>query len=488
MKTWTKAALCISLSFMCLLCCIGYAVLSENLKISGAVIGEPLEPEGLYISKVEEYSSTGVSYSKEKVILPTNLISEINVTAQNASITYKITVHNKTDMTYWYLGQVADPAVNSNNLINTTGGIIVTTKDGSASNSTLFDSSDWIPPHTERDFYATYVFGANAQGSISTMINFSFGLHMASVSDAFLKVLNDKSFGYPYLVGAFEENYVESKSTVIANIGDDEEVFNTLFGSSLTVNMNGEDLPVTIVVERANVDRRDGTNGTPITGDTYAANSSLKGCEYTVYITVDDLDNGNTATVYAVSYTCGSDGVWYMIGELYKGTCNVETYENDNSVKAFDVDSWRATQSEYKIIGSLTYKAGYPNGETYDKYLLIEDLMSEFDQSFCNRINNTPSAIDLLTRTARILYTYKNNSGRQEETQNTANIANPGYAELKIAFDKLKPYCNLDNFYNSGSRTQIKNEVSVLSRAELIRILEDIQSAYDYYVAINSNN
>ncbi len=479
MKTWSKCLICISLSLMCLFVCIGYAAYTENISVSGSIGADPPEPQGLYISKVEVYHAIGLTENGTEIILPTNLSSSFNVTTQNARITYAITVYNKTDMTYWYLGQEIAPETDPNGYIGTSNGIIITTTDGSSTSSTPFDQSDWVPPHTERTFYATYTFGSRPQGNVTTLINFSFGLHMASFSDAFLKVLNDRvsEYGYDYLTDAFEDNYKENESRVIANMGDDEEIFNNLFGASLTVNMNGEELPVKIIVERRNVD------GNESKGDTYEADSSLKGCEYTVYITVDDLENANHATVYTVSYTRGADGIWYMIGELYEGKCNVEQYENSTNPNdiAFDISSWRAVAKEYTVIGNLKYKVGYSNGETDEMVTEIDDVMSIFHQTFYNNINN--HANGLLTTVCQTIYSFTNNNGQQVEHANATNLANPGYIELKRAFDNLKPYAILDN---GATNVRLSDKARELSRAEIIRMLEDINSAYEYYLAVNS--
>ena len=477
MKTWTKAAICASLSLMMLFTCIGYAALTENVSISGIINADPSEPEGLFISDVKVYSTSGLSSNSVDIVLPTNLSSSFNVTTQNARITYEITVYNKTDMTYWYLGTEASEASDPNGYVGTTNGIIINTTDGTSSNSTPFNTADWVPPHTERTFYATYVFGSRPQGEVSTLINFKFGLHMGSVSDAFLKVLNDTvtDRGYYYLADAFDQNYAENKeSTVIGNMGEHEQIFNELFGPALTINVDGEQLPVTIMVERRDVD------GKTSTGDTYSGGGKT-GCEYTVYITVDDLENtSGKATVYAVSYTRGADGVWYMIGELYEGKCDLETYPGTDDT-AFDVPSWRAVAKEYTVIGNLKYKVGQTNGETDEKVTEIDDIMSIFHQTFYNNINN--HANSMLTKVCQTIYSYTQNNGKQTEHANTANVAKPGYNELKIAFDRLKPYCILDN---GATNVRLSDKARELSRAEIIRMLEDINSAYEYYLAVNS--
>lgn len=466
---------------MCIFSCIGFALLSDDLSISGSASLEAAEPEGIYISNVELHSTNGMSPASEDIMLPTSLRTNWNVYAKNATVTYAVTVHNKTDMTYWYLGTEFLTETANNSLINKTGGIIISTKDTDAANSDGFNTSDWIPPQTERTFYATYTFGANAQGVLTTLVNFSFGFNMVSVSDGFLKVLNDKvtDYGYEYLANAFESQYKENNSTVIGNLGNDKTIFDNLFGSNITVNVDGQDLPVTILVDRKNVDGKTGS------GDTYDSNSSLTGCEYTVYITTDNLNppDGNTVTVYAVSYTCDANGNWYMIGELYEGTCPVVKDYDTSTEKlegSFDVSKWTATQKEYTVINGVTYKVGYLyQGTEYDKYTTIEQLMSKFDQELYNKVNNNSQT--LLKAVCTTLYSYKHNNGKYDEYENAANVSNPGYADLKKAFDRLKPYCYIGN---GAQEVKLQNANS-LSRAELIQMLEAIQFTYDYYLEVN---
>ena len=481
MKLWLKSMLSITLSLMCIFTCMGYAQFSNNVMINGSATVQKVEPQGLYISKVEVVSKNNAENLGKQILYPTNLKMSVAVDRANASMTYAITVHNKTDMSYWYLGVEYDGLAESNGKINQANGITILTKDTMSSSSSNFDTSDWIPPGTERTFYATYTFGSAAQGNISTLVNFNFGIHMGSVSDGFLKVLNDKisPYGYQYLIAAFNNQYEENGSTVIGNVGEDEEFFNNLLGSDLMVDFDGEEKPVTILIERKNVDGMD-------TGDSYSGNAGLSGCEYTLYLTVDDLSaSGGQATVYAVSYTCGADGVWYQIGELYEGKSTVEVYENSNDPDdvAFDVDSWRAVKKTYTVISGVTYMvgAGVNEGQPFDRCTTITELMSiRGDTEFYNKVNN--GSANLLKPVCKIVYSYQHVNGKYVESINSANRYKEGYDQLKAAFDRLKPNC----FINNGGFERLENATK-FSRAELVCILEDIQEAYDYYMAVNPN-
>lgn len=467
--------LCVLLLSTCFLG-MGYAVLTTTLEIEGT---EKLEkPPELYIASVSVTATNGVSAVECEKVMPTNLRSSVTLSGQNASVTCEVTVKNNSDITYWYLGTTAFKDYGQNSFVNVANGIIITAKDNSASNSAVFDTSDWIPPKTSRTFYVTYSFGPSVSGTVQTLVNFNFGLRMDSVQDEFLNVMNDRvsEYGYYYLAEVFDELYAETGKTVIGNVGDDKEIFHNLFGADLSINVDGEAVPVTIMIERKNVD------GNASSGDSYSGNGAPTGCEYTIYITTEDLSSsGEQVTVHAVSYTCGSDGYFYQIGELYEGKSAVIDYETGNTTHdgAFDVDTWIATEKTYVVTDKISYKVGYEQGTEYDKMSTLEEIMSAKDQEFYNKVNNNSG--DLLKPVCQVVYTYQHNNGQYIESENFANKYKQGYEGLKVAFDKIKPYCLIAN---GAQEVKVQNANS-LSRAELIRMLEGIQNAYDYYLTVN---
>ena len=449
----------------------GYAYVSDELRISGSAESDPTIFSGVYICDVKVVSTSGLASVVCEYLHPTNLKTELEVSSTGATITYEITVHNNTDVTYWYLGSFFENTYGSNSLIGKTNGIFITSKDANTSSSGEFDTTDWVNPQSKRTFYVTYRFGSSARGNIQNLVNFKFGIHMDAVQDEFLRILNDKTSdnGYYYLSGEFDKKYSESGSTEIGNIGEDKAIFDRLFGENVTIDINGVETPVTIIVSRRNVDGKTGT------GDSYSGAGSLNGCEYTVYITVDAL-NGSNATVYAVSYTC-RDGVWYQIGELYEGTCKTEKYDSTNS--GFDVYSWDATAKIYYATDDISYKVGYEQGTNFDKLDSIEELMSTNDQEFYNAVNN--NSAKLLKPVCNTLYYYLHTNGQWKELDNPDNSYKPGYDELKIAFAKIKPYCYIGN---GAQEVKIQNANS-LTRAELIQLIEEVQHAYNYYKSVN---
>ena len=472
----------ILLSTLFLSLAIGYAGLCDSLTITGSANLASKPYEGVYISDVSVYSESNATDASHDYQKPTNLHATVNSGRSGSKITYKITVHNNTNVTYWYSGIDFVEDYGSNSLIGSSGGISIVTKDQPNDSTGTFNTEDWIPAQTYRDFYVTYTFGANAQGSTTTLVNYSFDIRIDAVHDKFLAALNDKSNGggYSRLTQAFDEKYSETSAKTIANIGTEETLFDSLFGNDLKVNIDGTEKPVTIMVRRENVDGK-------TTGDNYSGSGAPAGCEYTLYITVDNLEQVNgRPTVYAISYTCGADGRWYQIGELYEGTCAMSESDYDPDTAeyeaSFDLYTWEATQKVYNVTNDISYKVGYPQGTDYDKLFKLEDLMSVKDQEFYNKVNNNSSK--LLKPVCNIIYSYtKRPDGQYDEWSNSANSEKAGYTALKIAFDKIKPYCLIAN---GAQDVRIEN-ASSLSRAELIQILEDIQHKYDYYLEVNPN-
>ncbi len=451
--------LCVALSFMILFSAVGYASLTEQLDISGSASVDYTPFFGIYIYDIQLVSTTSgsssVSFSK---IHPTS-VSTKAISGGSGSITYKITVHNNTDVTYWYIGQKFVSDYESNDLLGRYGGISVTTKDGLNDSSSTFNSDDWVPPQTMRDFYVTYTYGSNSTGTLINLINFEFGIKMDAIHDKFLAVLNDKTsnFGYDYLSGAFDDKYADTGSMVLGNVGEDKYLFDSLFGSNMTVKVDGEDVPVTVMVRRENVDGR-------TTGDGYPSGGP-SGCEYTVYITVDPLDSPTgEAIVHAVSYSCGNDGKWYQLGQLYAGVADREDYDSTDGVYegAFDVYSWTATPNSYEVADGIIYNAGMEQGDQYDKYLYIEQLMSAADQDIFNDIDNTrifKKAYDIIVA----------NPGD----------STPGITGLRDAFTKAAPYYNN---LNNGQEFKVKRDCT---RSEIIPYIIAIQTALDYYYEVN---
>ena len=472
MRKITKIGIAISLVIMFSFISIGFAAVSNVMIVDGTAEATPPPFEGVYICGASLVSTSFARSNLYTYIQPTNFKTDVDsYSGGDTSITYEIVLHNNTDMTYWYLGTDFLTELGDNDKIGQTNGIFIVTKDHLNDTTNTFNEYDWIPPQTMRTIYVTYRFGSGAKGyGLENLVNFQFGLHMDAVQDEFLKILNDKTSenGYNYLSSAFDNKYKSDGTTEIGNIGKDEAIFDRLFGKDIVIDIDGTPTPVTIMISRRDVDGKENT------GDSYSTGAP-SGCEYTLYITTDSLDGGD-ATVFAVSYTC-KNGVWYQIGELYEGTCTTNKYDSENN--GFSVTSWDATAKQYEVTDDISYKVGYEQGTNFDQLDSIEELLSTNDQEFYNAVNNNSGK--LLKPVCNILYSYVHNNGRWIESDNSANKFNPGYDDLKYAFDQIKPYCYIGN---GAQEVKIQNANS-LTRAELIQLLEAVQHAYDYYLSVN---
>lgn len=420
-------------------------------------------PQSLHISNIEVVSTTSrVTAITQTASLPTKFISQVNVAeAGSNTVTYKITVFNNTDVTYWYWGVKPYSALPANSLIGPSNGITITTKDKLQDSAQTFDSNDWVPPRTTRDFYAIYSFGSNATGDLTTMVEFSFGVRMDSVQDGFLQILNDKvsANGYNYITQVFDQLYASGGGDVIANVGEEgEAIFERLFGGKLYVDVDGVQTPVTVMIQRKDVD---GTAN----GDSYSG-SGPSGCEYSIYISVPSQNQGETATVYAVSYTCknsGADaGEFYQLGQLYEGTAPVEDFGGVSN-GAFDVDKWKATAKEYDLGNGLTYKIGYAQGNHFEIMKSLSELMSARDSEFGNKINGNP----LFKNVYNIV---KANPNSQD----------PAIVNLRNAWNDIEPYFVI---YNNGGT--IWFDSNRCTRGEILPYLVHLGDAYDYYLQVH---
>ena len=448
-KRFHAGILVLSILIMTVFMSLGYAALTDDLSILGNAHAKPKPHKGVIITNVELMRSSGITSRENEYILPTNHETSVNVDRSNGFITYKITVFNNTDVTYWYIGPRCTTDYGKNALIGKNNGISIVTKDHADDNYQSFNNEDWIPPQTERDFYVTYTYGSNASGVVDLLVNFHFDIRMDAVHDEFLAVLNDSApgGGYETLKATFESAY---KSTGAVSISTEShpELFASLF-DDLMINMDGVEKEAHIVIRRENLDK-DAT-----TGDQYN-NNGPKGCEYTLYITVEPLTPGTRPTVYASAYSEGADNMgelWYQVGELYEGTANV------NSNGQIDYSSWIATHKNYEMADGINYLVGAPNGDQYDIMKTMEQLISAEDQDIFNMIDNT----NIFKKVYDIIQKHQGST-------------DPAVLGLRNAFyEASKFYVN----HNNGQEFKVVR--NKYTRAEIIYAIKNIQKALDYY-------
>ncbi|MBE6667822.1 MAG: hypothetical protein E7607_05900 [Ruminococcaceae bacterium] len=391
MRKSVKITLCTALSFMFIFSCLGFATLTDTLSISGNAAATP--PNAVFITDATVVN-TNVSSESHEVVFPTNLQSNIRG-ARNNSVTYMITVKNNTSYKYAYSGidYVTDAAYNGNSYIG--NGITITTKDKQTDSSATFNSSDTLEPGAVRTFYVTYTVSRNtaANKDLNFLVNFKFGIHVDSAGDVaidnaldkFTSVLNDSSAGggYEVLTDKIDDKYDgrnDWKANYIGNVVDssssDSKIVNDLFGGELTLDIDGRETNVTVLIKREDVD------GNPLTGDDYTithsngGSTSGYGCEMTLYMTTHHLQYG-TPTVYAAVFTCqrnsdGSYGSWYVLGDIYEGTANIVGYEGGQSTGSFDTGTWRSVNKTYTVSSDYQYTVSQNN--TIQTVIQAEDV------------------------------------------------------------------------------------------------------------------
>jgi hypothetical protein len=415
------------------------------MQVHGNLYLEAPPFQGVYIINAQVESSSGATCQELSYTKPTNLVTTITPSRAGGSITFRVTVFNNTDITYWYVGDTFVTDYHQNVLLGTVGGITITEKDHSGDSGSTFNTGDWIPPHTEREFYVTYTFGASAQQTAITMVNFRFDLHMDAVHDEFLAVLNTPST-YEELTGVFNTVYTQSGEVTVSTVTH-PQLFASLF-HDLIINVDGVQKEASVLVRRENIDK-DSTSGDRYTG------GGPSGCEYTLYITVDDPQT-KTPVVYTIAYSCGTNALgdqWYQVGELYQGTAPIAA---DGSIL---YEQWIATPKSYEVADGITYKVGQSNGDQYDILKKIEDLIATGDTDIFNDIDNS--------RIFKKVY---------DILQRHRGSTDPAVLGLQTAFTNAAPF-----YQNLNNGAEFKVVRNTYTRAEVIPAIKRIHEALEYY-------
>ena len=399
MRRSMKFVLCAVLSFMFVFSCFGFATLTDKLSVSGSAKAEP--PNAVFITDATVVS-TNVSNESHEVIMPTNLECSFSG-ARNRAVTYMITVKNNTPYKYAYSGidYVTSTTYNGNSYIG--NGVTVTTKDKQSDSSGTFNSSDTLEPGAVRTFYVTYTISRTqaANKNLNFLVNFKFGIHVDSAGDAaidnalekFTSILNDTSAGggYEVLADKIDDKYDgrnDWKANYIGNVGNavdnDMMTVETLFAGQLTMIVNGKTQKAWVLIKHENLDNNE------MTGDDYTLNYNQyglvthKGCEMTLYLTVDKLDKANGwAPVYATVFTCDRDAAgntvseWYKVGDSYYGQANIVGYRGESGgTGSFVTDNWKSHSSSYQVSEDYSYNVGAD--------ITIKTLMQTVDQTTIN--------------------------------------------------------------------------------------------------------
>ena len=381
---------------------VGYAQLTDNLKIQGSATVQI--PYGLFITEVIEKGNTDVDHQSHRFITHTTTLETLidkkddtqtsgwrpTTTKYEGSFTYEIKVYNNTEYEYAYRDLYYQKTEYNNSYVATSKannkiGVVVSFPNGSI-----------VAPRESLTFYVTYTIGKDLDSKTDwkNLINFQFGINVNSIDAAtdivvqkFLNILNTTST-YNELVDVLDDKFdgnQEWTSNYIGNVGNavdnDMMTVETLFAGQLTMIVNGKPQKAWVLIKHENLDNNEKT------GDDYTLNYNQyglvthKGCEMTLYLTVDKLDKANSwAPVYATVFTCDRDyggnkiSPWYAVGDSYYGQANIVGYRGESGgTGSFVTDNWKSYSSSYNVSDDYSYNVGSD--------ITIKTLMQTVDQS-----------------------------------------------------------------------------------------------------------
>ena len=389
------AGLCVAFFFMFSFMLVGFAKYTDILQVTGTM--EVDTPEGLFITAIESGTPSRLDvYTASFTEYSTTVTTSLSKTNNNyaGSITYTITVVNNTKYEYAYRGLYyqSDVSGYNNNLIRTSNG------NNYIGVITSFPNGRVVAPGDTLEFEVTYTLGSsrstfNASRTFNTLINYQFGINVdteeaarEAVSDKFENILNT-AITYDQLVDVLDNKFdgrQEWTSNYVGNVGsatsDDSVAVNTLFAGQLQMIIDGEVKPASVLIKHENID------GNNQTGDDYVATNSSNGgqfhgygCEMTLYLTTDSLDEAyGTANVYVCVFTCNRDddgnkvGDWYRVGDTYAGTANIVGYNGETGgTGSFVTDNWVSSAATYSTTSNYT--------STVSANMSIDNLMRVHD-------------------------------------------------------------------------------------------------------------
>lgn len=389
MKLLFRNLLCILLSVMCVFTCIGYAAITDSLNLTGSV--KVSIPSGLFITNIKTRSTNNVDKHEVSFVEYTTTVNSIISRRSNAgTVVYEITVLNNTEHEYAYRGLYYMNSYGSNSYVSTSNannklGVVVSFPNGSI-----------VAPKEKLTFTVTYTVGRSVSSNLNldTLINFQFGINVDSVDKAydivhakFLEILNTATT-YNQLIEVLDDKFDGSQtwtSNYIGNVGNavdnDMMTVETLFAGQLTMMINGKAQKAWVMIKHEDVD------GNELTGDDYSLNYNQygwithKGCEMTLYMTVDPLSKANGwAPVYTTVFTCDRDSGgnkisdWYRVGSSYYGQANIVGYRGETGgTGSFVTDNWKSYSGSYQITDRYGYNIGAD--------ISIKDLMTVVDQN-----------------------------------------------------------------------------------------------------------
>ncbi|MBR4032649.1 MAG: hypothetical protein IKJ07_07950 [Clostridia bacterium] len=357
MKSWIKILLGISLSVMCIFTSIGYASFTSQLEIGGTAEVGP--PNAVYIVSISNVVTNGVNITQ----VPTNIgfpstkfMSELVFEKNSSSISFDVLVHNATQITHIFdviqKYDTMEGVEGSFSYANVTAKTNVAQgyelKSGEMKTFTVTLTYTGSNTNQTRKMLHELVFKLNSD-ELTQIVS-------KGVTDKFKDILNnnleenisyeydgqtitvDNAATYDKMVSQMETS--SSSGKYIGNLlganPDDTALLNALFEGTLNFPINGEEVPITVMVKEK---------------DVYGTSDK----EMVLFITGDTLQ-GNNAPVYAVVFSKDADGTWQQIGDIFEGRARVNGYNGSwSGTGSFDTESWYSTKEYYGVRPSNSF-------------------------------------------------------------------------------------------------------------------------------------
>jgi hypothetical protein len=321
------------------------------------------------------------------------------------------------------------------------------------------------------------------------VLNYEFGIHMDSaggyaaerVLTQFSTILNTQET-YNRLtnqMGSHSKDGIldgvwdpKDRVTYVGNVtgsdtdsGSDASCIEEIFGEAIMLNIQGNDKPspVSVLIKRENIDNNNNT------GDSYEYEGkwdtySGSGCEMTIYMTADPLSNrGAYVPVYVAVFTCGPDGYWYQLGDIYEGSANVCHYNGRPGTGSFNTNNWgttvpaNATARTYTVSTALIGKNNTVLAAAYNYSIASGQNITTVINA--NDAEANTVFADLLDETGKIL------DGTYGPLIGTA------ITQLQDSYDKIVEYLGTSLTKNADGYV-----ISGKSRAELVPYMKELRA------------